>query len=88
MIDLAYDTGWLEDWIAERSSGELRATVRLLHRAIASRGQLGWMARSEEPAIVAALCLALTAELRRRGEATMVCGPCAATVAASRGGWS
>ena len=81
--------GWLEGWIAGRSSEELRATVRFLHRSIASRGRLGWStALFEEPAIAAALCLALTDELARRDERTMVCGPCAATVMASRGGQS
>lgn len=76
---------WLDEWIAARRTDELRSTVRFLHRAIASRGRLGWStALFEEPAIVAALCLALTAELVRREERTMVCGPCAATVAAAR----
>lgn len=70
--------------IADRPDDELRATVRLLHRAYASRVRLGWDdALRGQPVLLAAMCLTITCELVRRGSSAFACAPCAATVIAT-----
>lgn len=68
--------------IAGRADDELRAIVRLLHRAFEARSRLGW-AGPDEPVLVAEICLTITRELVRRGTSLHVCGPCLRTVTAA-----
>jgi hypothetical protein len=82
----------LEAFIAGRDTEELRATIRLCHRAIEGRRRLGWMqapwdatwwhltgghgGTSPEPLVLAALCVAMGEELVRREASTLVCAAC------------
>ncbi len=82
----------LEAFIAGRETEELRATIRLCHRTIASRRHLGWMqapwsapfwhstaghgGTSPEPLVLAALCVAMGEELVRRQASALVCEAC------------
>lgn len=71
--------------IATRPTDELLATRRSLHRALAAmgRGALGWDLPGE-PVILANLCLAVGAELRRRSVGIPIdCPPCRATIKAA-----
>lgn len=69
----------LDAVLAADAVDDLRATVRLLHRAYTSRGRLGWTSEAE-PALLAALCLTIGLELVRRGATAMVCPVCAASL--------
>lgn len=78
----------LVDAIAAASSADLRRAVVLLH--VAGQRQRALIPRYLEPLIVepgqpmllAAVCVDLTAELVRRGDATGPCPICAAALAA------
>lgn len=70
----------LDPILGRASAEQLRETVRLLHRAGASAWRLGWRGSEPWPPLVAALCVALTGELCRRGESPMACPACTQTL--------
>lgn len=71
--------------LASSSSDEIRAVIRLAHRAGQSQHRLGLVSPTVtglgHPPLLAALCLELGAELVARGDSREPCPVCAHTVA-------